>query len=496
MPLLDGGRTHDHVRRTKIVATLGPACDAPGVLERMIASGVDVVRLNFSHGHAGDHRERARQVREIATRLDRNVGILGDLQGPKIRVERFIEGEVRLEEGASFVLDTALAADRGDLHRVGVTYEDLPRDVAPGDVLLLDDGRLVLRVDEVAGTEVRTQVLVGGVLSDHKGINRQGGGLTAPAITDKDRADIELAAELDVDYLAVSFPRTGADLVEARDLFAAADGQGGRIVAKIERAEALEAIEDILATTDAVMIARGDLGVEIGDAELPAVQKSLIREARAANVPVITATQMMESMITTTLPTRAEVFDVANAVLDGTDAVMLSAETATGQHPVAVVEAMGRLCIGAEHHPSALVSDHRMDARFERTDEAIAMATMYTANHYNVRAIASLTESGDTTLWMSRISSGMPIYALTRHERTSRRVSLYRGVYPVHYPIGRTQPAEANRKAIEVMVARGVVAEGDRVIITKGEMMGIHGGTNSMKIVEVGEDGQIRTYHA
>ncbi|MEX1082145.1 MAG: pyruvate kinase [Halofilum sp. (in: g-proteobacteria)] len=488
---MDGGRRPPHVRRTKIVATLGPACDAPDVLEGLIAAGVDVVRLNFSHGEAADHRERARRVREIAARLDRNVGVLGDLQGPKIRITCFAEGSVNLHQGARFVLDAELDDNAGDAGRVGVTYADLHRDVAAGDVLLLDDGRVILRITEVVGSAIRTEVLVGGVLSDHKGINRQGGGLSAPAITDKDRVDLALAAEIDVDYLAVSFPRSAADLEKARELFAAAGG-GGHIVAKIERAEVLDVIGEVLQATDAIMIARGDLGVEIGDAQLPAVQKSLIREARAANVPVITATQMMESMISSSLPTRAEVFDVANAVIDGTDAVMLSAETATGHNPVAVVEAMSRVCIGAEHHPSALVSDHRLEARFERTDEAIAMASMYTANHYQVRAIAALTESGDTTLWMSRISSGIPIYALTRHERTSRRVSLYRGVYPVPYPMGRTHPAEANRKAIELMSARGVVEPGDRVLITKGEMMGLHGGTNSMKIVTVGPDGQIQ----
>jgi len=479
------------VRRTKIVATLGPACESRATLEQMIVHGVDVVRLNFSHGSPAEHRARAELVRELAASHKRNVGILGDLQGPKIRIERFAEGEVTLHEDEPFVLDTALGRDAGDGHRVGVAYKELPNDVAPGDILLLDDGRLELVVDEIAGTEIRTRVVVGGHLSNNKGINRQGGGLSAPAITDKDREDIATAAAIDVDYLAVSFPRSASDVEHARQLFVEAGGHGG-VVAKIERAEALADIHDILRVSDAIMIARGDLGVEIGDAELPAVQKSLIRDARAANVPVITATQMMESMITSPLPTRAEVFDVANAVLDGTDAVMLSAETAAGEYPAEAVEAMGRICVGAERHRSVQVSDHRIDTRFSRVDEAIAMATMYTANHLGVRAIASLTESGSTVLWMSRIHSGIPIYALTRHERTSRKVSLYRGVYPVHYPIGQIHPAEANRKAIEVMVERGVVQAGDRVIVTKGDLMGVHGGTNSMKIVEVGPDGDIQ----
>ncbi len=479
-------------RRTKIVATLGPATATPAILEQIIAAGVDVVRLNFSHGNADEQRARVQQVRAVAEDSGRSIAILGDLQGPKIRIERFADGEVELADGAAFFLDPALARDGGDVHGVGVSYAALPDDVASGDCLLLDDGRLVLTVDRVEGTRIHTRVASGGVLSDHKGINRQGGGLSAPALTDKDRADIRLAAELDVDYLAISFPRDASDIDTPRELFEAAGGQGG-IVAKVERAEAVANSAAIIAASDAIMIARGDLGVEIGDAELPAVQKSLIHEARHANVPVITATQMMESMITQPLPTRAEVFDVANAVLDGTDAVMLSAETAAGSYPVEVVTAMHRICVGAELHRSALVSDHRIDSQFTRTDEAIAMATMYTANHLQVRAIAALTESGSTTLWMSRISSGIPIYALTRHERTARRVSLYRGVYPLRYPLVQIQPAEANRKAVDVLVEEGVVSPGDRVIITKGDLMGVHGGTNSLKIVEVGADGTLQT---
>ena len=478
------------LRRTKIVATLGPACDGRDVLERLVARGVDVVRLNFSHGAHDEHRARARRVREIAARLGREVAVLGDLQGPKIRIERFADGEVELADGAAFALDPALSRDAGDAAVVGVSYPGLADDVQAGDTLLLDDGRLVLEVRSVAGTRIHTRVSVGGTLSNNKGINRQGGGLSAPAITDKDREDIALAAEIDVDYLAVSFPRSADEMDHARRLFREAGGQGG-LVAKIERAEALDAIDEIFGATDAVMIARGDLGVEIGDAELPAVQKSLIRAARAANLPVITATQMMESMIANPLPTRAEVFDVANAVLDGTDAVMLSAETASGEYPVEVVAAMARICLGAERHPDAHARDQRMEGHFQRTDEAIAMATMYTANHLGLRAIAALTESGDTTLWMSRISSGIPIYALTRHERTRRKVSLYRGVYPVGYPIVHVNPAEANKEAIEVLFAEDAVAPGDRVIVTKGDLMGVHGGTNSMKIVEVGPDGSI-----
>lgn len=477
-------------RHTKIVATLGPASRAEETLEAMIGAGVDVVRVNFSHGRATEHHETVRRVRATSTRMGRSVAVLGDLQGPKIRIERFADGEIELNEGDAFFLDPAFDAEAGTAEGVGVSYDGLPADVQAGDRLLLDDGRIVVEVERVAGARIHTRVATGGPLSNNKGINRQGGGLSAPAITDKDRADIELAAELDVDYLAVSFPREASDLEVARDLFTEAGGVG-RIVAKIERAEAVTDSRDLIQAADAIMVARGDLGVEIGDAELPAVQKSLIREARAANVPVITATQMMESMITQPLPTRAEVFDVANAVIDGTDAVMLSAETATGEFPVEVVAAMHRICLGAERHLISLASDHRVASAFQRTDEAIAMATMYTANHLNVRAIAALTESGSTTLWMSRIDSGIPIYALTRHEATARRVSLYRGVYPVSYPMVQIQPAEANRKAVEVLREQGVVGPGDRIIITKGDLMGVHGGTNSLKIVQVGPDGEI-----
>jgi len=451
----------------------------------MIEAGLNVARLNFSHGNPDEHRDRARHLRECAQRAGRPVALLADLQGPKIRIERFVDGAVTLSEGASFVLDGAWSRDAGTSERVGITYKDLPGDLSAGDVLLLDDGRVILRVLEVAGTEIHTEVLVGGRLSNNKGINRRGGGLSAPTLTDKDRADIQLAAELEADYLAVSFPRTGEDIEQARRLLREAGGHGG-IVAKIERAEALDAIDAILAATDAIMIARGDLGVEIGDAELPAVQKRLIDATRSANRVVITATQMMESMIESPIPTRAEVFDVANAVLDGTDAVMLSAETATGQNPVRVVESMGRVCAAAEQHRKASVSRHRLDSQFERTDEAIAMAAMYAANHLGVRCIASLTESGATVLWMSRISSGIPIYALTRHEHTARRVTLYRGVYPVRFEEIQTDHDTANRRAIEVLAETQGLAEGDRVIITMGDTMGVDGGTNVMKIVRVG----------
>lgn len=473
-------------RRTKIVATLGPATQTEKALEELIRAGVDVVRLNFSHGDVEGHRQRVEHVRRIAERLDVCIGILGDLQGPKIRISRFANGPIHLVEGQEFALDAEWPTHQGDQHQVGLTYPALPRDVRPGDILLLDDGRVVLRVERVEGSRIHTVVTTGGALSDNKGINRMGGGLSAPAITAKDRQDIALAAELDVDFLAVSFPRSAQDIHLARSLLREA-GSDAAICAKIERAEALEVVDEIIAASDIIMIARGDLGVEIGDAELPAVQKNLISRARKLNRVVITATQMMESMIVNPIPTRAEVFDVANAVLDGTDAVMLSGETATGRNPEKVVDAMSRICVAAECQRAARESTHRIDSYFGRVDEAIAMAAMYTANHLDVAAIAALTESGATPLWMSRISSGIPIYALTPRLRTSRRLTLYRGVHPVHLQEVPDTHEVTNREAIRVLLDEGVVREGELVIITKGDLNGVAGGTNALKIVRVGE---------
>lgn len=474
------------LRRTKIVATLGPVTDDPQVLRDILLAGVDVVRLNFSHGTEAEQRRRISEVRAVAAELDKSVGILADLQGPKIRIERFRDGPVTLQEGQVFTLDASLARDAGDAHQVGITYKALPQDVQAGDVLLLDDGQISLRVKQVQGTAVICEVGNSGVLSNSKGINRQGGGLSAGALTEKDYRDIVLAAELDVDYLAVSFPRDAADVEEARRRFVAAGGVGG-MVAKIERAEAVANIEEILAVSEVVMVARGDLAVEIGDAELPAVQKQIIHLARDRNRVVITATQMMESMITSPVPTRAEVLDVANAMMDGTDAVMLSAETAAGKYPVKVVEAMARVCLGAEKQRATMVSGHRLDARFEREDEAIAMASMYTANHYPTRAIVALTESGSTALWMSRIRSGIPVFAFTRHAKTRNRVTLYRGVYPVNFNVVSYDADAVVHAAAARLLKAGKVEPGDVVIVTFGDMRGVSGGTNTMKIIHVGD---------
>ena len=471
-------------RRTKIVATLGPATDPPQVLDALINAGLDVARLNLSHDSHARHQARAVQIRERSKALGREVAILVDLQGPKIRIGQFRCGAIELTVGDPFCIDIDCPLDGGDQQRVGTTFKTLPQDVSPGDTLLLDDGAIELLVRTVAGGRIDCEVVIGGALSNNKGINKQGGGLSALALTDKDKADIEFAAAIEADYLAVSFVCTADDVHQARALLQAASGRGG-IVAKIERAEALGQLEAIIDASDAVMVARGDLGVEIGDAELPAVQKQLIHLARSRNCVVITATQMMQSMIDSPIPTRAEVFDVANAVLDGTDAVMLSAESSIGKNPPKVVAALDRICEEAEKNVRR--SGHRIDSVFGRVDEGIAMAAMYTANHLGVKAIAALTETGSTVKWMSRISSGIPIYAMTRNVDTRRKVTLFRGVYPVSFDVASTDIHQVNKEVIEELLRRGTVCDGDLVIITKGDRSGVEGQTNIMKIMRVGE---------
>jgi pyruvate kinase len=478
------------IRRTKIVATLGPATDEPAVLERLIIAGVNVVRLNFSHGKAEDHQQRADLVRKLAHKNGRTVAILGDLQGPKIRIAQFKEGPIKLNLGDRFNLDASLDKTAGDQQQVGLDYTSLPDEVIVGNRLLLDDGRVVLQVEAINGSCIETSVVVAGKLSNNKGINREGGGLSAGALTEKDFTDIKLAAKINVDYLAVSFVRCPDDLHQARQAYElASNGRRVDIVSKIERAEAVadnDLLDSIIIASDVVMVARGDLGVEIGDAALIAVQKHLIKRSRELQKVVITATQMMESMIESPLPTRAEVFDVANAVLDGTDAVMLSGETAAGGFPVEAVEAMDRIIMGAECHPQSHVSEHRLHEDFTAADESVAMATMYTANHLSgVKAIISLTETGNTPLLMSRISSSIPIFAFTHQQKTENRVALYRGVVPVIYNFDSISFEQVNQSVVDELVRRGEVVEGDWVIISKGDFCNIHGGTNAMNIVQV-----------
>ena len=472
------------MRRTKIVATLGPGSSTSEVITEMIRAGVDVFRLNFSHGSHEEQGQRAKLIRECSEKVGRIVGILADLQGPKIRTHKFKDGRVQLIRGETFILDAAMGKDEGTSERVGLTYKNLPGDVKANDVLLLDDGRVELEVIEVVGEEIRCKVVYTCELSNNKGINLKGGGLSAPALTDKDKEDLKAATAMDVDFVALSFACTAADVNQCRELVEA-EGSDASIVTKVERAEAIENIDEIIEASDVIMVARGDLGVEMGDAELPALQKSLIKKSRAMNKVVITATQMMESMIESPIPTRAEVFDVANSVLDGTDAVMLSGETAVGRYPAKTVAAMGRICEHAEKQRVAMVSDHRVDLVFGRVDEAIAMATMYTANHLKMNAIASLTESGATVLWMSRISSGIPIYALTPRPRTLNKVTLYRGVYPVRADFTKLAPMDVTLGVIDLLKGKDIVESGDRIVLTRGDMLGDQGGSNIMKIVSV-----------
>jgi pyruvate kinase len=469
-------------RATKIVATLGPATSTAEMIERLIAAGVNVVRLNFSHGSAQDHIARATLVRGAAEKLGIDVGILVDLQGPKIRVGKFENGSVQLVTGGKFIFDVNCAL--GNHERVGLDYPELVNDVAAGDTLLLNDGQISMRVDQVTATTIVCSVIEGGVLSDRKGINRQGGGLSAPALTDKDIDDIHTAAAMGADFLAVSFPKGAADMVQAREILQKAGGRAAT-VAKIERVEAIENLQEIIDASDAIMVARGDLAVEVGDAAVPALQKRMIRMARESNRVTITATQMMESMISSPVPTRAEVSDVANAVLDGSDAVMLSAETAAGSYPIQTVLAMARVCVEAEKSAPIAFEAELLNRTFDRIDQSIAMASLFTARHLQVKAIAALTESGSTALWLSRLNSGVPIYALTPTRVSRQRMALYRDVTPVFFDYNSREREEVLHEAEQRLVDEGILSAGDLLVITIGEPIGQSGGTNTMKIVRV-----------
>jgi pyruvate kinase len=474
--------------RTKIVATLGPSTDSIEVLTDMVRAGLDVARVNFSHGKHEEHGRRIDLVHEAARRAGRYVGILADLAGPKIRIESFTNKKVDLKDGQAFALDTAHDINAGDETVVGCAYLDLPKDVKPGNILLLNDGLIELQVTNVSGTRIDTKVIAGGELSNRKGVNLKGGGISAPALSDKDRDDIKFIASKGCDYIAVSFARDAADMNLARKLLRDAGGHG-HVCAKIERHEAIHNLTEIIDASDVVMVARGDLGVEMGYAAITGLQKTIIHEARTRNKVVITATQMMESMITSPVPTRAEVSDVANAVIDGTDAVMLSAESAVGKHPVKAIQAMEDIINGAEKYQITQKGmRHRVEGTVSRSEEAIAMAVMYTANHMKVRAIVALTESGTTPLWMSRSRADIPIYAFTRHESTRRRVTLYRGVFPVPFDIPEVRTNELFKAVLTMMLQLELVEKGELVIVTKGELTGITGGTNAMTILRVPKD--------
>ena len=478
----------DRLRRTKILATLGPATDPPGVLEALFKAGVNVVRLNFSHGDPSGQARRAAEVRAAAQRAGTEIGILADLPGPKIRIERFAEGKVSLKAGDRFDLVASTDAPPGDARQIGVSYLGLPGDVAAGDVLLLDDGLMQLQVVEVQGERIVCSVLNDGVLSDRKGLNKQGGGLSLGALTERDKELIGIAAKIGVDFIAVSFCRNAQDMNDARAI-ARAHGSDAALVSKIERTEAIENLVEIVEASDVVMVARGDLGVEIGDAELPGLQKKIIRESLAQNKVVITATQMLQSMVESPLPTRAEVLDVANSVIDGTDAVMLSAETAAGAWPVKAVEAMARICLGAERQFQTETDFSKAQRNLERADQAIAMATMFLSEHIGVRAIVAMTESGGTARYLSRHRAQAPIYAIARHDGARRRMALMRDVFPLNFDSRGLTPREAARGSIRLLVEAGLLETGDRVVFTSGEHMETHGATNTLRLLEVGPGG-------
>jgi pyruvate kinase len=474
-------------RATKIVATIGPASNDLETLTRMIAAGVDVVRLNFSHGKAQDHIDRAAMVREAAARVGKEVAIMADLQGPKIRIGKFENGRINLETGSKFILDAD--CELGNQAQVGLDYKELPRDLRPADVLLLNDGLIVLVVDRVVGSAIHTTVRIGGELSNNKGINRLGGGLSAPALTAKDMEDIRTAMNFQADYIAVSFPKSPTDMIMARQLAGIASGSSGhrpQMIAKIERAEAIPVLQEILDASDGIMVARGDLAVEVGNAAVPALQKRMIKMARLSNKLTITATQMMESMIVNAVPTRAEVSDVANAVLDGTDAVMTSAETAAGKYPVETVETMSAICLEAEKSDTVKLDADFNNATFTRIDQSIAYGALFTAYHLGVKAIAALTESGSTALWMSRHNIDVPIFALTPSLATQRKAALFRNVKT--FELGHSTDREAVFKsAQDLLLAKGVVQKGDMIVVTWGEPMGQTGGTNALKIMKIGD---------
>jgi len=477
------------LRRTKILATLGPATDAPGVLDALLAAGVDCVRLNFSHGDPASQIARANAVREAARRVGCEVGILADLPGPKIRIERFAQGRVQLTTGQRFDLVASADAPPGTEHEVGVSYLGLPGDVRSGDTLLLDDGMVQLQVEVVDGERIVCTVLNDGVLSDRKGLNKQGGGLSLGALTERDKELIVVAAELGADFIAVSFCRTAQDMHDARAIARAA-GSDAAMVSKIERAEAIENLVEIVEASDVVMVARGDLGVEIGDAELPGLQKKIIRESLAQNRVVITATQMLQSMVESPIPTRAEVLDVANAVIDGTDAVMLSAESAAGRYPVRSVEALVRICLGAERQFAHDTDFEKAPRNLDRADQAIAMAAMFLSEHIGVRAIVAMTESGGTARFLSRFRSPAPVFALSRHDGTRRQMALMRGVVPIEFDSRGLASRDAARSAVKQLFEAAFLEQGERLIFTSGDHMEHHGATNTLRLLQVGADGQ------
>ena len=476
-------------RQTKIVTTLGPATDRPNVLESMVKNGMNVARLNFSHGTAEEHIARAESVRLLARKHNVHIAILCDLQGPKIRISTFRDKSIELKNGKLFTFDSKMIDGEGTVDAVGLDFPEIIKDCKEQDVLVLDDGRIRLRVEKKEPNRLVTRVITGGVLSDRKGINLLGGGLNAAALTDKDKKDIATAAVIDCDYLALSFAKNADDVHELRAL-AGNHNFYPQILAKIERTEAVaskERMDEIIIASDAIMVARGDLGVELGDAQLVGVQKQLIRRSVLLNRTVITATQMMESMIDSTVPTRAEVFDVANAVIDGTDAVMLSAETAAGKYPAKVVQVMDDVCSGAEQQVEPSKAIHLIsDKYFTSVDESIAYASLHTALQLKkVKLIVSFTESGNTALWISRVRANVPILGVSRWPKTLSKMALWRGVTPVLFDITSVSLEDVPQEVKKLALSFMKLEVGDRVICTRGSRAGVKSGTDRLQIIEL-----------
>lgn len=471
------------LRQTKIVATLGPSSSDPVILRAMLTAGVDVVRINFSHADASALQLIA-LVRGIAEELNQPLAVMADLQGPKIRIGRFKNKSITLVEGQAFTLDCNAPELLGDTNEVSVAYPSLSRELTPGDHLLLNDGLVELEVKTIFNSKIHCSVVEGGILSDLKGLNRKGGGLAARTMTEKDKRDLRTAIDADVDYISLSFVKDAEDIRHTRALMTQF-GKKIPVIAKIERTEALQYLTEIIQEADAIMVARGDLGVEIGAAEVPAIQKHIIGEARRLDKVVITATQMMESMINNPQPTRAEVSDVANAILDGTDAVMLSAETASGQFPVKVLSMVNRICLSAEKHASFYYHTADETCHYHRADQAIAMATMHAANHFPIQAIITLTESGDTALWISRQQSTVPIIAVSANKRTIGRLCLAHNVFPVFMNYHQFAAETLNQQVLEELIKTGHLEKKSFVLLTRGRVIGTAGGTNSMEIIRV-----------
>ncbi|RUR12876.1 pyruvate kinase [Legionella sp. km772] len=471
------------LRRTKIVATLGPVSKDLTVLTALLQAGVDVVRINFSHADASAI-QLIKDVRMIADEIKRPVAVMADLQGPKIRIGRFQNKAITLVDGQTFTLDCNNDDFLGNSEEVAVVYPNLDKELAIGDYLLINDGLIELEVKEIKGSKIQCLVIEGGPLSDRKGLNRKGGGLAARTLTEKDINDLKTAIQAEVDYISLSFVKDADDIRHARELIKSLGGKTTPIIAKIERSEALVNLTEIIEESDAIMVARGDLGVEIGAAEVPAIQKHIIEQTRLLDKVVITATQMMESMISNPQPTRAEVSDVANAILDGTDAVMLSAETASGHYPVKVINMVNKTCLSAEKHASIFYRSETSEAcHYQRADQAIAVATMHAANHFPIQAIITLTESGDTALWISRQHSIVPIFAISANKRTVGRLSLVNNVFPIFIDYHQFSSEQLNEKILNELIDANYLERKGFVLLTRGKYIGTPGGTNSMEII-------------